>query len=53
MEVIVRDLNKHDFSKGFLECLKNLTTVGDISIEDAEKRFELIHFRNYRWFINF
>ena len=40
--IIIRDLKESDLSNGFLDTLKSLTTVGDIDIEKAKKRFKEI-----------
>lgn len=36
----IRPLHKSDYEAGFLDVLRVLTTVGDISKADFEKRFE-------------
>lgn len=36
----MRPLQRGDFSKGFLDVLRVLTTVGDVSESDFEKRFD-------------
>jgi len=35
----VRSLRKSDYSTGFLDCLRVLTTVGDISEAEFEERY--------------
>lgn len=36
----IRPLQKDDFARGFLDCLRVLTTVGEISEERFNERFE-------------
>lgn len=36
----LRALRKSDFTSGFLDCLRVLTTVGDISESDFDKQYE-------------
>jgi glucosamine-phosphate N-acetyltransferase len=36
----IRALQKADYAKGFLECLRVLTTVGDITEEQWNGRYE-------------
>lgn len=44
----LRRLEVEDFDKGYLECLKNLTTVGDISKRQYVEQFEkMIRSGNY------
>eukprot|EP01025_Chloroclados_australasicus_P017078 TRINITY_DN18701_c0_g1_i1.p1 TRINITY_DN18701_c0_g1~~TRINITY_DN18701_c0_g1_i1.p1 ORF type:complete len:164 (+),score=23.55 TRINITY_DN18701_c0_g1_i1:71-562(+) len=40
--LILRDLEEADFDKGFLDVLKQLTTVGAISKEQFKKQFQFI-----------
>jgi glucosamine-phosphate N-acetyltransferase len=37
---IVRALEKEDFAKGYLDCLRVLTHVGDLSVEQFNERYE-------------
>lgn len=37
---IVRALQKSDYDNGFLDCLRVLTTVGDIAEADFHKQYE-------------
>ena len=39
-EFIFRYLQKEDYTRGFLETLKNLTEVGEISQVDFEAQFD-------------
>lgn len=41
MSVSFRHLQKGDYHKGFLDVLKYLTTVGDISYQDFSKKFDV------------
>lgn len=36
----IRPLQRADFAPGFLDVLRVLTTVGDVSQQDFEKRFD-------------
>jgi glucosamine-phosphate N-acetyltransferase len=36
----IRALRKSDFNSGFLDCLRVLTTVGDLTEEDFHKQYE-------------
>jgi glucosamine-phosphate N-acetyltransferase len=36
----VRALQKSDYEKGFLDCLRVLTTVGDITLEQWNERYD-------------
>lgn len=36
----IRALRKSDYARGFLDCLRVLTTVGDISEEDWNERYD-------------
>lgn len=36
----IRPLQRSDFSAGFLDVLRVLTTVGDVTQQDFEKRFD-------------
>jgi glucosamine-phosphate N-acetyltransferase len=36
----LRALQKGDYEKGFLDCLRVLTTVGDITLEQWNERYE-------------
>ncbi|KAL0239305.1 hypothetical protein PCE1_004992 [Barthelona sp. PCE] len=40
--IIIRALEVSDYDKGFLQVLEQLTTVGDISREEFENRFNLM-----------
>ena len=42
MSIIFRNLNKNDYSKGFLNVLNQLTKVGNINFEMFEKKFNEI-----------
>ncbi|TAQ84358.1 hypothetical protein B7494_g7311 [Chlorociboria aeruginascens] len=37
---VIRALERDDFAKGFLDCLRVLTTVGDITEQQFEERYE-------------
>lgn len=37
---VLRALRKSDFDSGFLDCLRVLTTVGDITKEQFEQQFQ-------------
>jgi glucosamine-phosphate N-acetyltransferase len=36
----IRPLQKDDYGRGFLDCLRVLTTVGDITKEQWDERYE-------------
>lgn len=36
----IRSLRKDDFSKGYLDCLKVLTHVGDLTVEEWNERYD-------------
>jgi hypothetical protein len=36
----VRSLQKDDFARGYLDCLRVLTHVGDLTVEDFNERYE-------------
>lgn len=42
MTLVLRPLQKGDYSKDFLKVLSGLTVVGDISKKDFEKKFDQI-----------
>lgn len=45
---ILRPLEKQDYDKGFLQCLADLTVVGEISKQNFEERFnQLLNARDY------
>lgn len=38
--IIIRPLQKNDFSKGYLDCLRVLTWVGDLTDEEWSQRYD-------------
>ena len=36
----VRPLDKGDYAKGFLECLRDLTWMGDVTVDEFSKRYD-------------
>lgn len=36
----IRPLHRHDFKKGYLDCLRVLTWVGDLSEEEWNSRYD-------------
>lgn len=47
----LRALRRGDFDAGFLDCLRVLTAVGDISKEKFEERYEWIEKQDGTYFI--
>ncbi len=47
----IRALRKSDHNTGFLDCLRVLTTVGDISEEQFEERYSWISRQDGGYFI--
>lgn len=47
----IRPLRKGDYSKGFLDVLQVLTTVGDIDQQAFEERYEEMSRRNDAYYI--
>lgn len=47
----LRALRREDYDAGFLDCLRVLTTVGDISKEAWEERFDWIAKQDGSYFI--
>ncbi|EPR78795.1 Glucosamine 6-phosphate N-acetyltransferase [Spraguea lophii 42_110] len=43
--MLLRELELEDYKKGFVECLKELTEVGDISEEAFLKRYNKIKYK--------
>jgi glucosamine-phosphate N-acetyltransferase len=39
----IRALQKGDYAKGFLDCLRVLTTVGDITEEQFNERYDFMN----------
>lgn len=39
----IRALQKDDYAKGFLDCLRVLTTVGDITEEQFNERYDFMN----------
>lgn len=48
---ILRSLRQADYHAGFLECLKVLTTVGDITEEQFAERFEWIRRQDGSYYV--
>lgn len=47
----IRPLRRSDYSRGYLDVLRVLTTVGDIAEEDWNKRFDWIKSRNDEYYM--
>ena len=47
----LRSLRRSDYDKGFLDCLRVLTTVGDITQEAFDERYEWMSQQNGTYFI--
>jgi len=47
----LRALRRNDFDAGFLDCLRVLTTVGDISKDKWEERYDWIARQDGSYFI--
>jgi glucosamine-phosphate N-acetyltransferase len=47
----IRPLHRDDYANGFLDVLRVLTAVGDISKEAWEQRFEWMQTRNDEYFV--
>jgi glucosamine-phosphate N-acetyltransferase len=47
----LRALQRNDYDAGFLDCLRVLTTVGDISKEKWEERYDWIAKQDGSYFI--
>jgi glucosamine-phosphate N-acetyltransferase len=47
----LRPLRRNDFDAGFLDCLRVLTTVGDITKEQWEERYDWIARQDGSYFI--
>lgn len=41
-ELVLRSLNRQDFNRGYLELLKQLTSVGQVNEEQFNKQFDLM-----------
>jgi GNAT superfamily N-acetyltransferase len=48
---IIRPLQRSDFSHGFLDVLRVLTTVGDITAEAWDKRYDWMEQRSGEYFV--
>lgn len=47
----IRALRQSDYDAGFLDCLRVLTTVGDISAEQFAERFEWIRKQDGSYYV--
>ncbi|KIW09245.1 uncharacterized protein PV09_00169 [Verruconis gallopava] len=48
---IIRPLQRGDYARGFLDVLRVLTTVGDISLEAWNKRYDWMEQRSGEYFV--
>lgn len=48
---VLRALRRSDYNNGFLDCLRVLTTVGDITEEEFDERYSWMCQQNGTYFI--